>query len=50
MRRQHRIARDSAPAAGNPAARSAKYLWAVFPWIIVAAFIFLVMKLIAAVP
>jgi hypothetical protein len=50
MRRQHRIGRDSAPAARTPALRLAKYLWAVVPWVIVAAFVFLAVKLIAAAP
>jgi hypothetical protein len=50
MRRQHRIACDTAPAARSPAWRLAKYLWAVVPWAIVAAFVFLAVKLIAAAP
>jgi hypothetical protein len=50
MRLQQRIVRDSAPAARTPASRPAKYLWAVAPWVIVAAFVFLAVKLIAEAP
>jgi hypothetical protein len=50
MRRQHRIARGCAPAGRTLASRPAKYLWAVAPWVIVAGFAFLAVKLIAAAP
>jgi hypothetical protein len=50
MKPQHRIARDSAPAARPAASRRAKYLWAAAPWVIIAAFVFLAVKLIAEAP
>lgn len=44
------LARESAPAARTPASRLAKYLWAILPWVIVTAFVFLAVKLIAQAP
>jgi hypothetical protein len=50
MRRQHRITRDAEPAARTLASRAAKYLWMAVPWVIVAGFAVLAVKLIVAAP